>query len=49
MVHWSDSIKILSKYEKIIFPNDAFGEKITTLKFFDYEIEKDILFIEVKL
>ena len=40
MVHWSDSIEILSKYEKIIFPNDAFGEHKNTLKLLIMKLKK---------
>ncbi len=43
MVHWPDSMVTHSAHDKILFPNDAFGQHIATTERFDDEIEWGIL------
>jgi flavorubredoxin len=43
MVHWPDSMVTYSKYDKILFPNDAFGQHLATSERFDDQIDWGIL------
>jgi flavorubredoxin len=43
MVHWPDSMVTYSKHDKILFPNDAFGQHLATSKRFDDQIDWGIL------
>ena len=43
MVHWPDSMVTYSPKDKILFPNDAFGQHIASSERFDSEIEWGIL------
>lgn len=43
MVHWPDSMVTYSPYDKILFPNDAFGQHIASSERFDDEFEWGIL------
>jgi flavorubredoxin len=43
MVHWPDSMVTYSPYDKLLLPNDAFGQHIASSKRFDDEIEWGIL------
>ena len=43
MVHWPDSMVTYSPFDKILFPNDAFGQHIASAQRFDDNIGWDIL------
>jgi len=43
MVHWPDSMITYSPEDKLLIPNDAFGQHIASTLRFDYEIEWGIL------
>lgn len=43
MVHWPDSMATYSPYDKLLLPNDAFGQHIASSERFDDEIEWGIL------
>ena len=43
MVHWPDSMVTYSPVDKVLFPNDAFGQHIASSEHFDDEIEWGIL------
>jgi len=43
MVHWPDSMVTYSPYDKLLLPNDAFGQHIASSERFDDEIEWGIL------
>ena len=43
MVHWPDSMVTYSPSDKLLLPNDAFGQHIATSKRFDNEIDWGIL------
>ena len=43
MVHWPDSMVTYSPYDKILFPNDAFGQHIASSQRFDDEFDWGIL------
>lgn len=43
MVHWPDSMVTYSKHDKILFPNDAFGQHIASTERFDDLIDWGIL------
>ncbi len=43
MVHWPDSMVTYSPSDKILFPNDAFGQHIASSERYDYEIDWGIL------
>lgn len=43
MVHWPDSMVTYSSYDKLLLPNDAFGQHIASSERFDDEIEWGIL------
>jgi flavorubredoxin len=43
MVHWPDSMVTYSPNDKILFPNDAFGQHIASSERFDDEIDWGIL------
>lgn len=46
MVHWPDSMATYIPEEKILFPNDAFGQHIASTERFDDEIGPDIVLEE---
>lgn len=46
MVHWPDSMVTYLAAEKILFPNDAFGQHFASSKRFDSEVPKDQLMYE---
>ncbi|MDG6218609.1 MAG: FprA family A-type flavoprotein [Candidatus Thermoplasmatota archaeon] len=46
MVHWPDSMVTYSKHDKILFPNDAFGQHIASTERFDDLIDWGILYEE---
>lgn len=46
MVHWPDSMVTYLAKEKILFPNDAFGQHYATSARFDEEVPFDILMAE---
>jgi flavorubredoxin len=48
MVHWPDSMVTYSKHDKILFPNDAFGQHIATTQRFDHQLDWGILKEEAK-
>jgi len=48
MVHWPDSMVTYSKYDKILFPNDAFGQHIATTERFDSQLNWGVLKEEAK-
>ncbi|MBS3777852.1 MAG: FprA family A-type flavoprotein [Candidatus Thermoplasmatota archaeon] len=48
MVHWPDSMVTYSQHDKILFPNDAFGQHIATTQRFDSQVEWGILKEEAK-
>ena len=48
MVHWPDSMASYLVEEKLLFPNDAFGQHIATYERFDDEIEIDIVMEEAR-
>ncbi len=43
MVHWPDSMVTYSKNDKILFPNDAFGQHIASTERFDHQLDWGIL------
>jgi len=43
MVHWPDSMVTYSGFDKILFPNDAFGQHIASSERFDDELSFGIL------
>ncbi|MDP8247785.1 MAG: FprA family A-type flavoprotein [Candidatus Tritonobacter lacicola] len=43
MVHWPDSMATYCPQEKLLLPNDAFGQHIATAERFDDEVPFDIL------
>lgn len=43
MVHWPDSMVTHSIHDKILFPNDAFGQHIATTERFDDQVDWGIL------
>ncbi|MFO8077064.1 MAG: FprA family A-type flavoprotein [Thermoplasmatota archaeon] len=43
MVHWPDSMVTYSKTDKILFPNDAFGQHIASSQRFDDQLDWGIL------
>lgn len=43
MVHWPDSMVTYSASDKLLLPNDAFGQHIASSERFDDELEFDIL------
>ena len=43
MVHWPDSMVTYSEHDKILFPNDAFGQHIATTERFDSQLDWGIL------
>lgn len=43
MVHWPDSMVTYSPQDKLLFPNDAFGQHIASTERFDDELEWGIL------
>ena len=43
MVHWPDSMVTYSNQDKILFPNDAFGQHIATTERFDDQLDWGIL------
>jgi flavorubredoxin len=43
MVHWPDSMVTYSPFDKLLLPNDAFGQHIASAERFDDEIEWGIL------
>lgn len=48
-VHWPESMGVYLKSEKILFPNDAFGQHIATSERFDYQgYPLDIVYREAK-
>jgi flavorubredoxin len=44
MVHWPDSMATYVPEEKILLPNDAFGQHIATVERFDDEVGWDIVY-----
>jgi flavorubredoxin len=48
MIHWPDSMLTYSKYDNIVFSNDAFGQHYATNKIFDDEVNDSILFKEAQ-
>ena len=48
MVHWPDSMASYLVEEKLLFPNDAFGQHIATSERFDDECEFDIIMHEAR-
>ena len=48
MIHWPDSMFTYCEEEKILFPNDAFGQHYAASKRFDDEVEFLELFDEAK-
>ena len=46
MVHWPDSMVTYSPYDKILFPNDAFGQHIASSERFDDELDWGIVYEE---
>lgn len=48
MVHWPDSMATYIPEDKVLFPNDAFGQHLASNKIFDYEVDRDLLFREAK-
>ncbi len=43
MLHWPDSMFTYIKEEKLLLPNDAFGQHLASSKRFDDEVEEDTL------
>lgn len=43
MVHWPDSMVTYSAFDKLLIPNDAFGQHIATSERFDDQLQFDIL------
>jgi flavorubredoxin len=43
MVHWPDSMATYVEEDKLLMPNDAFGQHIASMERFDHEIEWEIL------
>jgi flavorubredoxin len=43
MVHWPDSMVTYNKKDKILFPNDAFGQHIASTERFDNQLDWGIL------
>ncbi len=43
MVHWPDSMVTYSAFDKLLIPNDAFGQHIATSERFDDQLPFDIL------
>lgn len=43
MVHWPDSMVTYSPYDKVLFPNDAFGQHIASSERFDDELDWGII------
>ena len=48
MIHWPDSMFSYSAYDKILFPNDAFGQHYATDKVFDDEVDYAAIMEELK-
>ena len=48
MVHWPDNMVCYSKEDKILFPNDAFGQHLATSERFDDEYPVNIIIEEAK-
>ena len=48
MVHWPDSMVTYLAEEKILFPNDAFGQHFATAERFDDEVPFDVLMYEAE-
>ncbi len=48
MVHWPDSMACYCPEERILFPNDAFGQHIATSQRFDDEYDFDIVMQEAR-
>jgi len=48
MVHWPDSMATYLKEEKILFPNDAFGQHVSSYERFDDEVISEIILEEAK-
>ncbi|MBN2479973.1 MAG: FprA family A-type flavoprotein [Parachlamydiales bacterium] len=48
MVHWPDSMATFIKDEKLLLPNDAFGQHIASYERFADELGLDIVFEEAK-
>lgn len=48
MVHWPDNMVCYTPEEKILFPNDAFGQHIATTERFDDEYGYEIILEEAK-
>lgn len=44
MVHWPDSMVTYSPSDKILFPNDAFGQHLATSKRFDDEVGWEFIY-----
>ena len=47
MIHWPDSMFTYCKEEKLLFPNDAFGQHYATNERFDDEVDEIVLMEEV--
>ncbi|MFA6635627.1 MAG: FprA family A-type flavoprotein [Candidatus Omnitrophota bacterium] len=43
MVHWPDSMATYIEKDKLLFPNDAFGQHIASTERFDSEMEWDVI------
>ncbi len=48
MLHWPDSMATYLEEDKILMPNDAFGQHLASSSLFDSEVDKDILMYEAK-
>lgn len=48
MIHWPDSMFTYCKEEKLLMPNDAFGQHYATSKRFDDEVDQSILMDEAE-
>jgi anaerobic nitric oxide reductase flavorubredoxin len=46
MLHWPDSMFTYLKEDRILMPNDAFGQHLATSKRFDNEVDQDVLMDE---
>jgi len=46
MVHWPDSMVTYSQSDKLLLPNDAFGQHIASTQRFDDELKWDLLYNE---
>ncbi len=48
MIHWPDSMFTYCPEEKVLFPNDAFGQHLATAERFDDEVDQAVLMDEAK-